>query len=550
MPSRFNNMIKLTIDHITVEVQEGITVMEAAATLGISIPSMCFHPGFSNHPSCMICIVKDLDRDNFVPSCTLPVSEGMNILTGTEEVREARKEALELLLSDHIGDCEAPCRLSCPAFMDIPLMNRLIALGDFHQALHIVREEIALPLILGYICPAPCERACKRKPIDAAVSICLLKRATAQYQNRADSIVPDLIKGNGKRVAIVGTGPAGLSAAFWLLRTGHACVLFDQHEKAGGAMRYSISEERLPQEMLDAEINTIRDMGAEFHLDTPISKDFFQHEILPGFDAVILATGNLTSTLADAFGIQPDSTGSFINKRDFTTSLAGVFACGNIIREQKMAVHSVAQGKMAAMQVVIYLGTSVGKAVPDESDNAAKMHSDREARNRNAVSLTGHLFEQEWAEYMKDSIPGPRLEPMSGILGGFTRVEAMHEAKRCLHCDCRKPVSCKLRLYAGEYGANRKRYAGAERKRLTRSMHHEQVVYETEKCIRCGLCVKITEKHGETIGLTFAGRGFDVQIAVPFNETVREALTVTASECVEACPTGALAFKTNEERDK
>ena len=550
MPSRFINMIKLTIDHIPVEVEEGFTVMEAAAILGISIPSMCFHPGFSNHPSCMICIVKDVSRDNFVPSCALPVSEGMNILTGTEEVTKARKEALELLLSDHIGDCEAPCRLSCPAFMDIPLMNRLIGMGDFQKALRIVREEIALPLILGYICPAPCEKACKRKPMDAAVSICLLKRATAQYQNRADSTFPGLIKGNGKRIAIVGTGPAGLSAAFWLLRSGHACVLFDQHEKAGGAMRYSISEERLPKEMLDAEINTIKSMGAEFHLDTLISKDFFQHEILPGFDAVILATGNLTSTLADAFGIQPDSTGLFINKRDFTTSQAGVFACGNIIREQKMAVHSVAQGKMAAIQVGIYLGTSVGKALQDESDKSVTLQAHREAMNRNAVSQTGHLFEQEWAEYLKDSIPDPRLEPKGGIIEGFTMEEAMHEAKRCLHCDCRKPVSCKLRLYAGEYGANRKRYAGPERKRLTRSIHHEQVVYETEKCIRCGLCVEITEKHGETIGLTFADRGFDVRIAVPFNETVREALTVTARECVEACPTGALAFKTNEERDK
>lgn len=127
--------------------------MEAAASLGIVIPSMCFHPGYANHPSCMVCLVKDTGRENLVPSCAMPVSEGMNILTGTPDVMEARKEALELLLSDHIGDCEAPCRVTCPAFMDIPLMNRLIAAGDFTRALHIVREEIALPLVLGYICP-------------------------------------------------------------------------------------------------------------------------------------------------------------------------------------------------------------------------------------------------------------------------------------------------------------------------------------------------------------------------------------------------------------
>ncbi|MEI7614880.1 MAG: 2Fe-2S iron-sulfur cluster-binding protein, partial [Betaproteobacteria bacterium] len=132
-------MIKLKIDHIPVEVKEGVTVMEAAASLGIVIPSMCFHPGFTNHPSCMVCMVSD--RDRLRPSCAMPVSEGMEIPTSTGEVLEARREALELLLSDHIGDCEAPCRLSCPAFMDIPLMNRLIAGGDFSRALKIVREE-------------------------------------------------------------------------------------------------------------------------------------------------------------------------------------------------------------------------------------------------------------------------------------------------------------------------------------------------------------------------------------------------------------------------
>ena len=103
-------------------------------------------------------------------------------------------------------------------------------------------------------------------------------------------------------------------------------------------------------------------------------------------------------------------------------------------------------------------------------------------------------------------------------------------------------------MYSNEYNADRKRYAGPERKRLTRSMQHELVVFETEKCIRCGLCVDITRKHGESIGLTFAGRGFDVRISVPFNQTIREALVIVARECAEACPTGALAFKKTEER--
>ncbi|MDP1622880.1 MAG: 2Fe-2S iron-sulfur cluster-binding protein [Bacteroidales bacterium] len=524
-------MVKLTIDHNPVEVQEGISVMEAAAILGISIPSMCFRPGLTNHPSCMVCLVKDLDRDHLVPSCAMPVSEGMNILTNSPEVTEARREALELLLSDHVGDCEAPCRLSCPAFMDIPLMNRLIAKGDFDQALRIVREEIALPLILGFICPAPCEKACKRKALDHAVSICLLKRSSALFGKPETSGLSEIPVNNGKKVAIIGTGPAGLSAAFYLLRSGHSCVLFDQHEKAGGAMQYEIPEDRLPKDMLDDEIGTIRKMGAEFRLGVMITREIFQNSILPGFDAAILATGSLKSVIDNAFGIQPDAHGVFIDKKNFTTTIPGVFACGNIIREQKMAVHSVAQGKMAAKQVERFLGTSKPTRKPIKFN-----------------SVAGHLSEPELKEYLKESIPDDRVEPVDGFLAGLTKEEAMHEALRCLHCDCRKPVSCKLRIYAEEYDVNRRRFAGQDRKQLTRSVQHELLVYEAEKCIRCGLCVEITEKHGESIGLGFAGRGFDVRISVPFDENIKEALTITAKECVESCPTGALAFKDTEER--
>ncbi len=524
-------MVNLTINHIAAEVEEGTSVMEAAAMLGITIPSMCFSKGFTNHPSCMICLVQDIDRDQLFPSCAMPVSDGMNILTDSPEVKDARREALELLLSDHVGDCEAPCRLSCPAYMDIPLMNRLIASGDFNHALRIVREEIALPLTLGYICAAPCEKACKRKQIDQPVSICLLKRSAAQHANREYSGIPDLPDPNGKKTAIIGAGPAGLAAAFYLIRAGYSCVVYDEHEKAGGAMQYEIPEDQLPKAMLDAEIEIIRKMGAEFRLGIAISGEVFQQAILPNFDAVILATGRMLPEIADIFGIQPDEQGNYYHATTFSTSIPGVFVCGNISRQATMAVQSVARGKLAAKQVEIFLGTQIA---------AEELH--------HSVSRTGALFQPEWSEYLKESIPDHRVEPAQGALTGFSGEEAMHEARRCLHCDCRKPLTCKLRKYSEEYQANRKRFAGPGRKLLTKSWQHELVVYESEKCIRCGLCVEITLKHGESVGLAFAGRGFDVRISVPFNETVREAVTSAAAECARECPTGALAMKNQEER--
>ncbi len=522
-------MTKLKIDNTTIEVAEGTTVMQAAAALGIAIPAMCWRKGHSCHPSCMVCMVKDADRGNFFASCAMPVADGMNIIATSEEVNDIRREALELLLSDHVGDCEAPCTLSCPAGMDIPLMNRLLAAGEFEKALKVVREEIALPFILGYICPAPCEKACRRKPIDGAVSICLLKRFTAQEAGRRNAnLVPEVIR-TGKNIAIIGTGPAGLSAAFYLLRAGHGCTLFDKNEEAGGAMRYNIPAEKLPREALDAEIDGIRKMGAVFKLNTPITPAFFENHIIPAFDAVILSTGNRNQQPVEDFGLTAHNGHEFADKKTFKTARPGVFAVGNMIREYEMAVRASAQGRIASAEVGIYLNTHAP---------VKKLHFN---------SLFGHLTKPEQEEYLKESIPGPPVEPEGGFMAGFDAGQAVAGAKRCMHCDCRKPASCKLRIYADEYGANRKRHLGPERKALTRSIHHDLIVYEPEKCIRCGLCVEISAKE-ESLGLTYIGRGFDVRIGVPFSETIAEALAKTAADCVNACPTGAMAFKDREER--
>ncbi len=521
-------MIKLTIDNTPVVVEEGTTVLQAAALLGIEIPMMCYLEGHSCHPSCMVCMVKDADRGNFFTSCAMPVAEGMNIIATSEDVSDIRREALELLLSDHVGDCEAPCTLTCPAGMDIPLMNRLIANGEFEKSLEIVREEIALPLILGYICPAPCEKACRRKPIDGAVSICLLKRFTAQDSDRRNQhLKPEIIK-TGKKIAIIGTGPAGLSAAYYLLRAGHDVTLFDKNELAGGAMRYSIDEDKLPREMLDAEIAGIQQMGAVFQLNQQITPDFFENSILLQSDAVILATGNRSNQPVEDFGLM-DSGHEFVDKKTFKTARPGVFACGNMIREYEMAVRASAQGRIVAAEVGIYLQTHLP------------------VKKIQFNSSFGHLSKPEQREYLKESYLGFPVEPDGGFIAGFNEEQAIAEAKRCLHCDCRKPTSCKLRIYSDQYGAIRKKHLGPERKHITKSIHHDLIVYEPEKCIRCGLCVEISGKE-ESLGLTYIGRGFDVRISVPFNETIAEALKKTAAACVNACPTGAMVFKDQEER--
>jgi NADH dehydrogenase/NADH:ubiquinone oxidoreductase subunit G len=112
-----------------------------------------------------------------------------------------------------------------------------------------------------------------------------------------------------------------------------------------------------------------------------------------------------------------------------------------------------------------------------------------------------------------------------------------------MNCDCRKPDSCKLRIYADEYGADQKKYRSEQRKPVIKQYTHESIVYEQEKCIKCGLCVGITAGEKELTGLTFIGRGFDVRIGVPFTRELGEALTLTAAKCAKACPTAAISMK-------
>jgi len=524
-------MIRLCIDNKPVVAAEGTTVLEAASLLGIEIPALCHLKGIQTQPSCMVCTVKDNRSGKLFPSCATMVTEGMDITTDSADLENFRKEAIELLLSDHVGDCEAPCRLTCPAGMNIPLMNRLIADGRFEEALAVVHQEIALPLVLGYICPAPCEKACKRKPVDAAVSICLLKRFTAddpvRYSNSVRPAVP-----NGKRVAIIGTGPAGLSAAFYLLRAGYACVLFDKQEQAGGALRYSIPEAELPAAALDAEIEKLRSLGAQFILEKVESVTNLKANGYGVFNAYILATGSQeVHPLEGVLESETPVPHHFFNRETFQTSEPDVFACGSIIREVKMAVRSGAQGKAAALSVMHFL----------EGKELTIGHS-------RFNSSFGQLFKEEYPHYLKESIPDGRIIPVQGFLGGFSQEEARNEASRCMHCDCRKPESCKLRNLSDLLGADQRRYDRSNRKMIRKDFENEWIVFEPEKCVKCGICIEIASRETDALGLTFVGRGFNVKVSVPLNGSMREAIQKLAGECASACPTGALSARNLEER--
>ena len=520
-------MIELTINNTKIEVLEGTSVLHAARQLGVDIPTMCHHEGLPNHPSCMLCIVKDTKTGKLHPSCALKAENGHNIITHDEEVLAARKDALELFLSDHVGDCEAPCRTSCPAYMDIPRMNRLIVEGRMEEALQIVKQEIALPLILGYICPAPCEKACRRTQVDEAVSICKLKRFVAEEDLKlASSWLPEKMQENHKKIAIIGTGPAGLSCAYYLLQLGYGCVLFDQHPKAGGALRYDIPDEKLPKWALDAEIELLEKYGAQFRLNTKITKEYFEKEVKAEFDAWVLATGNFNQSNLQTFGFDHDSNGLTVDRETGEVDKTGVFACGNVIRSRRMAVTSVAKGKAVALSVDQYL----------QGKQPAKL-------SRMFNSKFGKLRDSEIDEYRKEIVSESAASSRIHTDESLSLTQAQVEASRCLHCDCRKPETCKLRIYSDEYQVNRTKYASGNRKMVRKLSQHQLIIFEPEKCIKCNICVEISARKQEKLGFTQIHRGFVVEIGIPLNKSIADLMDQTAIECAKACPTGAISLK-------
>ena len=213
------NTVAITLNGRPLEVSADKTILEAAQGQGVFIPTLCFANGSERFTSCMLCVVHELDSDRLLPSCSAPVAEGMRIETENEKVEDARRDALNFLLSEHVGDCEAPCQRACPAQMNIPLMIRQIQAQQMEAAVKTIKQDIALPAILGRICPAPCEKGCKRKFHDAPLSICLLKRFAADVDlAQASPYQPPVDEKSGKKVAIVGTGPTGLAAAYYLMQ--------------------------------------------------------------------------------------------------------------------------------------------------------------------------------------------------------------------------------------------------------------------------------------------------------------------------------------------
>jgi formate dehydrogenase beta subunit len=429
--------IKLTIDGVDVEVEKGSTVLQAAQSAGIYIPSLCYHPDLLPFGGCRLCIVEIENMRGLPTACTTPATEGMVVKTKTSQLQQLRRAFLQLILTEHPnacltchrrercgpydiclrhvavtercvscpnnGQCElqhlvdyigveetylpykykelpvdysrepliqrdynlcvlcgrcvqvcadvrgigtvsfinrgintvvgtaydmplqdsgcrfcgacvevcptgalmdveakyrpdcdhesvaVPCKYACPAGINVPLYVYLIGEGKYQEALAIIREKVPFPGVLGRVCIHPCEEACRRGALNEPISIRFLKRFVADRDNGEWKKSSRKSPATGKKVAIVGSGPAGLTAGYYLAKAGHAVTIFEQFSRAGGMMRVGIPDYRLPPEVLDSEIEEIESAGVDIKLNTRIESTDWLFE--QGYDAVFLGPG-------------------------------------------------------------------------------------------------------------------------------------------------------------------------------------------------------------------------------------------------------------------
>ena len=284
-------MVNLTINGKAVQAPEGSTILEAARLADIYIPTLCYDEAVEVYGACGLCVVEAQGIPKLLRSCSAKVSEGMVVNTESERVVQSRKIAMELLMSAHDGDCVAPCQLNCPAKTDCQGYVGLIANGEYDAAIKLIKNKIPLPASIGRVCPHPCEKACRRKNVEEPINIAQLKAFAADMDLKSDSYLPECKPASGKTVAVIGGGPAGLTAAYYLTIMGHSVTVYDMMDKMGGMLRYGIPQYRLPKEVLDKEIAIIEKAGVKLVNNVKLGKDFTIKSLKEQNDAVIVAVG-------------------------------------------------------------------------------------------------------------------------------------------------------------------------------------------------------------------------------------------------------------------
>ncbi len=290
--------IPVTVDGRPMEVTAGLTILQSLLQEGIHIPSLCHDVRLKrSNGNCGLCMVEVGDDHRPVKACVTPIAAGMDIATHSATIDAFRKVRMEQLLADHNADCLPPCQGTCPAHIDIQRYLALVADGNLQAAVQVIKDRNPFPSACGRVCPHPCEAQCRRSLVDEAVAINHVKRFAADRDLFSDTPwQPDVAAPSGKKIAIVGAGPSGLSAAYYAAIAGHAVTVFDRRSKPGGMMRYGIPEYRLPKATLDAEIELIESLDVTLRCGIALGTHISLEDLQRDFDAVYLAIGSWSAT--------------------------------------------------------------------------------------------------------------------------------------------------------------------------------------------------------------------------------------------------------------
>lgn len=310
-----------------------------------------------------------------------------------------------------------PCTATCPLHCNAQGYVALISQGKWKEALTLVRQTLPFPGILAYVCAHPCERECKRIEVDRPVSICRLKRFLVDYVEEEDlNLTPSEQK--PEKVAIIGGGPAGLTAAFDLRRMGYWVTIFEAREELGGLLTHGFPTYRLPREVVKKDLSVVEQMGIEVRLNTEVGRDISFEEIQKTYDAIFLAVGSTgAGPVSNALGGLKKNRRGMIQVDPLTleTNLKKVFAGGDAVTGPGTIIEAMAQGRKAAISI-------------DRSIRGEDLRRERET-------------EERWASPMRSTMPLSQRQQreilphmVQPIEPTMTPEEAIEEARRCLNC--------------------------------------------------------------------------------------------------------------------
>jgi len=545
--------VEITINGEVISVAEGTSVLEASRRAGFEIPTLCHLEGQPGFSSCMLCTVEDKKTGKTFASCAIAAAPGMEIETENPMLADKRRTLLELIMSDHSGDCEAPCELVCPASIPIPEIIRHLRNNRPAEAARLLRERVPLGGVLERICTAPCEKGCRRSKVDEGVSIRNICRFAADLpydyeQAKQDAAsAAETTSATLGRVGILGAGPAGLAAAWHLAKAGADVTVVDEHDEAGGMLRYAVPAEKLPRDVLDQEIELVRHAGVRFELGRKIGGDDSFDQWRQGFDAVILCVGQISDPdklpsnmktraphpsplhpdkAGERFGLQMAGAGFKIDKATMMTSTEGVFAGGDAARFLRLAVRAVGDGKRVAAAVLQHLRNE-----PVTGDHS-----------RFNCSM-GNLKPDQLAEFAKRGSEEGRFTFHADPAAPLPADDILREAARCMACDCAAKHDCDLREHSDTYAVKANRFKPAVPIPYGPDYTHPDIEHDPGKCIRCAICVRLSAIKQEPVGLAALGRGIQKHPGPPTGKSWADALKKDPLDYSRHCPTGAIAPK-------